>query len=346
MKKLTLAIILCLVVFTLQAAPESIKIKYTNESGKTETINGTLIEVDYDGWRLHIETAPNQRIWIHFTKIESSLYKLLQEHADSPEKLYASAKYMLFINKLDLADNLIEKAVKAGFDNEKQIEEFYAQLREFEGQKLIREIQENIVNGNFDDARKDLEDLKDKKYSQTQSYSMIDKLESQINRAELNSNGNPDQMYRDYEKKFAEGIAVYELELATGHEEYFSAPGTQSCKKTWDRIIKELDPGNSNSLLTLIRAYEKQQPEGILRARIKVLREKATEVLICAYKNVISYQLSRDSFAEIYDYLIDALKISPLDRELLYYWYIYDEYRPLITTPLKGDDDDDEEERK
>lgn len=332
-----------LIVFNLHADTKTVKFKISDADGKNTIISGTILLVDYTGWRIQIKTEAQEVIWIKFTDISSSIYKLLIDQSDNkPENLYESARYLLFINKLDSAGKMFEKATNAGFSDKSKISDFEAQLLEFTTQELVIEIQANIANGKLKAAIKLLNKLKSDKITNTQAAKEIAKLEQQLDQAILNSEKTDNQSNKDYEQIYSKAIEYFENKLAEGHEIYFTQNGGSSCLALWEEVTKNLD--NNNGLISEIYKLEQKQPEGLLRNNIITMREQALKILATTYKSLISFYLSRDDFKAAYEYLRKAIKIAPLDREILFYWYLYDEYKPLTYTLPKHDDDDGDDD--
>ncbi|MCD4656645.1 MAG: hypothetical protein K8S87_03780 [Planctomycetes bacterium] len=345
MKRLSLLFLLLLIVFNLYADTKTVKLRIQNDAGKNVTISGTVSIVDYSGWRIQFKIDGQDIIWLKFTEIKGSIYKLLLAHSENkPENLFETARFMLFISHLDSAEKMFDKAVKAGFKDEIKINEFEAQLNEFTAQELVIEIRAGIANGKLKASIKLLNKLKSEKFAKTQAVNELTTLEQQLDRAIANSEKSDNQNTKDYEQIYSNAVKYFEDKLAEGHQIYFNQNGSSSCLPPWEEVVKNLD--TSKGLITDIYRFEQKQPDGFLRNNFKTLREKALKILITTFKSLISFYLTRDAFKASYEYLRKAIRIAPLDREVLFFWYLYDEYKPpTYKLPKLGDDDDDEKDK-
>ena len=346
MKRLALFFIFILIAFNLYADPQKVKFRLKNAPKDSNVISGTLKEVDFAGWRMLIETSLKEQVWVKFTDIKSSIYKLLVAQAENDsEKLFETARFMLFISKLDNAKKAFKRTRNAGFKDEVRIKEFQEQLNEFTAQELVTQIQAEIAEGDIKNAKKYLKKLKSDDYADTQAIRGIAKLEQLIERAESISKNSKTETKRDYEEIYTNAIKYFEDKLALGHEIYFKKNASSSSVIPWEEVVKNLDMSDNSGLIVDVYRFEQKQPEGLLRNRIKTLREHAMKILITTYKSLISFYLTRDSFKAAYEYLRKAVKLEPLDREILYFWYLYDEYKPVTFAVPKQDDDDDDKDK-
>ncbi len=321
---------------------QRIKVRLVNAAGKIKTVSGTVENVDFASWQAKIKTADNKIITFNFAKINpTSAYNVLLALAEGKAKnLFEAAKVLVFLNKLDAAYKMYKRALDAGFDDKAQLKAFEKDFTEFRAQDYIKKIKHALSEGKLKDAKKYFNKLKNKRFANTLAKNKLDELAQLIARTEKNLKPVNVQPTKDPFAKYRKAIAQAEQYLKDGHEVYWQTQNSNALTP-WRKARKILEKTLATINKLIASASESQQKKELVE-----MQNRAEKILSALYKSMLQFYISQLAFTSAREIFDKALILAPLDRELLFYRYLYDKYKPIIRSLKPADTNTDKKKKK